>query len=633
MGYKINKITITNFKTFIEPFELELGGKNLLLFGENGSGKSSIYWSLYTHLQSCLKEQDIAHAGKYFDPDNKENLRNRYAAQNSDSGIVIEFIDSQTRVAVTYTDSKNLINTAIPGDSFIFDSLASSDFINYKYLYSIFDFRNSQEADIFGIFERDIFATGIFPETLHDIHGAETWKMNMRDWWEYLTKQAIAELPRRRNAGSAIIRTSAEYRAHQYQIGVFNRLLENYTQLIARYTNDLLTTDFPLPIRIKLSYRPLSFDMRDPHRHRVHNNRVIPPQIILTAELTDPTVQAGNRDIERPHTFLNEAKLARMAFAMRMAVINDKNAGAAARGAQILCMDDMLISLDMSNRLEVIDYILDHYSADYQLIIMTHDRALYRIVENKITKKKIDTQWLKKDLYCVDAEVSNKQYPYSELLNNKNPIIVALHYFSQHDYSACANTLRRCCEKTFRNLMPRNLQFDSNNKSLDLSALVGQMNQFTSLYGLSDVLPNLDIYREHILNPLSHDDLTSNMYREEMVRCIKDVEKFEEYTKEEIVSCNEHPEEFEMDIAGQSVVFEVRERWDYVITPDGQRFYKNVETIIKSSTMQDFAVNTKILVKKLYGDMCLKLRIAEDQRPQFEASIQHLPDAKQLSAY
>jgi len=633
MGYKINKITITNFKTFVEPFELKLEGKNLLLFGENGSGKSSIYWSLYTHLQSCLKEQDIAHAGKYFDPANTENLRNRYAAQNSDSGIAIEFIDTQTHIPVTYTDSKNLINTATHGNSFIFDTLASSDFINYKYLYSIFDFRNSQEADIFGIFERDIFATGIFPETLHDIHGTETWKMNMRDWWEYLTKQAIADLPRRRDARSAIIRTSAEYRAHQYQIGVFNRLLENYTQLIARYTNDLLMTDFPLPVRIKLSYRPLSFDLRDPHRHRVHNNKIIPPQIILTAELTDPIVIAENQHIERPHTFLNEAKLARMAFAMRMAVINDKNAGVAARGAQILCMDDMLISLDMSNRLEVIDYILDHYSADYQLIIMTHDRALYRIVENKITKKKLDAQWLKKDLYCVDAEVSNKHYPYSELLDNKNPIVVARYYFSQHDYSACANTLRRVCEKTFRELMPKNMQFDSNNKSLDLSALVGQMNQFMVLYGLSNVLPDIDIYREHILNPLSHDDLTSNMYREEMVRCINDIERFTKYSKDEIVSCNEHPEEFQIDIADQSVVFEVRERWDYVITPDGQKCYKNVETIIKSSTMNDFAINTKMLVKRLYGDICLKLRIAENRRPQFEDSILHISDTKQLSTY
>lgn len=632
MGYKINKITITNFKTFIEPFELKLDGKNLLLYGENGSGKSSIYWSLYTHLQSCLKEQDIAHAGKYFDATNKENLRNRYSDPSEDSGIAIEFIDTQTQIAVTYTDSKNLINTAAPGDPFIFTTLALSDFINYKYLYSIFDFRNSQEADIFGIFEREIFATGEFPDVLHDIHGTNTGKMNMRTWWKYITEKAIDELPKR-NGGKTIIRSTPEYRAHQRLIGEFNRLLENYTMLIARYTNDLLNTDFPLPVKIQLIYQPMSFDLQDPIRHRLRNSTVIPPKIILKAELTDPTILAENTRIERPHTFLNEAKLARMAFALRMAVINDKNAGAAARGAQILCMDDMLISLDMSNRLEVIDYILDHYSADYQLIIMTHDRALYRIVENKISKKKVEQQWLKKDLYCVDSSVSHKHYPYSEMVDSKNPIVEARSYYSKHDYSACANTMRRQCEKILQNLLPENMRKDINGQFFDFSKLIGQIPRFMTSYGMPDVLPNLDIYREHILNPLSHDDLTSNIYREEMVRCISDVEQFSMFDKTEIVSCKEHPEQFRIEINGQTVDFEMRERWDYVTAPDGTRYYKNIPVKIVASTIADFKIGAFMPIKQLFVELCLKLRIAEDARPAFDTAIYYQPDRKVLMDY
>ena len=632
MPHKVNKITITNFKTFNEPFELKLEGKNLLLYGENGSGKSSIYWSLYTHLQSCLKEQDAAHAGKYFDATNKENLRNRYSDPAEDSGIAIEFVDTNTGITVTYTDSKNLINTAVPGDAFMLETLALSDFINYKYLYSLFDYRNSQEADIFGIFERDIFATGVFPVTLQDIHGTETWKMNMRDWWEYLTKEAIDALPKR-NGGKTLIRSTPEYRAHQHQIGVFNRLLNDYTQLIARYTNDLLANDFPLPIKIQLTYRPMSFDLQDPIRHRFHNNKVIPPQIILKAELTDSNLQAGNTQIERPHTFLNEAKLARMAFALRMAVIIDKNRSSSVRGAKILCMDDMLISLDMSNRLEVVDYILDYFTADYQLIIMTHDRALYRIVENKISKKKAERQWLKKDLYCVDSSISHKHYPYSEMVDSKNPIVEARSYYSKHDYSACANTLRRQCEKVLQNLLPENMRKDINGKFFDFSKLIGQIPGFMTLYGIPDVLPNLDIYREHILNPLSHDDLTSNIYREEMVRCISDVEQFSKYDKREIVSCKEHPEQFRIEINGQTIDFEVREKWDYITTPDGTEYYKNTPVKIIASTIADFIVGATIPVKQSHVEMCLKLRITEDARPAFDATIYHLPDRKVLADY
>jgi Fe-S cluster assembly ATPase SufC len=41
---KITRIRLQGIRAFDEPFELDLaGGKNLLLHGANGSGKSSIY--------------------------------------------------------------------------------------------------------------------------------------------------------------------------------------------------------------------------------------------------------------------------------------------------------------------------------------------------------------------------------------------------------------------------------------------------------------------------------------------------------------------------------------------------------------------------------------------------------------
>ncbi len=54
---RIKSIQIHNFKFFNEQAPIELGkdGKHLLLFGENGSVKSSIYWSLYTLFESAYK--------------------------------------------------------------------------------------------------------------------------------------------------------------------------------------------------------------------------------------------------------------------------------------------------------------------------------------------------------------------------------------------------------------------------------------------------------------------------------------------------------------------------------------------------------------------------------------------------
>lgn len=53
-NWKIESIKIENFKFFKEPFSFNLKGKNVLLYGENGAGKSSIYWSFYTHFQAYM---------------------------------------------------------------------------------------------------------------------------------------------------------------------------------------------------------------------------------------------------------------------------------------------------------------------------------------------------------------------------------------------------------------------------------------------------------------------------------------------------------------------------------------------------------------------------------------------------
>ena len=66
MSWRINNIRIKNFKFFKDEFVLNVNGKHLLLYGENGSGKSSIYWSFYTHYQSCYKLPIHEEAQKYF---------------------------------------------------------------------------------------------------------------------------------------------------------------------------------------------------------------------------------------------------------------------------------------------------------------------------------------------------------------------------------------------------------------------------------------------------------------------------------------------------------------------------------------------------------------------------------------
>ena len=87
MSWKIKNVEIENFKFFKDVFSINVDSKNILLYGENGAGKSSIYWSVYTHFQAYAKKQQEAQ--KYFTANHAQNLRNRYAAADDDSAIRI----------------------------------------------------------------------------------------------------------------------------------------------------------------------------------------------------------------------------------------------------------------------------------------------------------------------------------------------------------------------------------------------------------------------------------------------------------------------------------------------------------------------------------------------------------------
>ena len=89
----IEKLVIKGFKAFPKEFELTLEGKHLLLYGENGSGKSSIYYALHCLYQSPLKDD----AGKkYFNrTDEHGNPNNQHLINlnidDDDSEISLHF--------------------------------------------------------------------------------------------------------------------------------------------------------------------------------------------------------------------------------------------------------------------------------------------------------------------------------------------------------------------------------------------------------------------------------------------------------------------------------------------------------------------------------------------------------------
>ena len=132
---KIESLIIKNFKAFREEITINFENKNLLIYGNNGAGKSSIFWALYTIIQSTTKQpEEIKKYFKIYDsllPETKQSLRNIFESDNEESYLKLKITDDVNVYKISLDDIANLDQQNLK------TLTATSDFINYKLLSSL----------------------------------------------------------------------------------------------------------------------------------------------------------------------------------------------------------------------------------------------------------------------------------------------------------------------------------------------------------------------------------------------------------------------------------------------------------------------------------------------------------------
>jgi len=126
---------------------------------------------------------------------------------------------------------------------------------------------------------------------------------------------------------------------------------------------------------------------------------------------------------------------------------------------KFLVLDDMLISLDMSNRMTVVKIILtDPDFADFQLIILTHDKAFF----NLIKRKTISQDWKYFD-FVRDNHPASRPV----IRDSKTDLEKAKEYFETKDFDGCANFLRKAAENILTHFIDPNMnEIDSGFETL-----------------------------------------------------------------------------------------------------------------------------------------------------------------------
>lgn len=614
MAWRINKISIENFKCFLDKFDsIEPNGKHVLIYGENGSGKSSIYWAVYTHFQSSLKEQTKQCAGKYFDCNHTENLRNIYSKDDMVSGIVIDFINDKG-VIQTYTDASNLINTSDGG--FMKETTFSSDFMNYKFLSKIFDFKNSKPVDLFDIFVEEIFPFVTFEQPCFDLNGIDLDESTSADfWWKHICRcyEEPGVLHRRSAKTNAAYIHDGYWHAYQNLLHDFNKNMKVLLYELQDAANEHIA-EFKLPLKIKLDLKEVSFDHKVTGTKRSYDGLLTKPSIILTIQIDD------KKDIEHPRSFFNEAKLTCVALALRLAVFDRKYKSEDC--ARVIFVDDLLISLDMSNRMLVIKKLLD-YAKEYQLFIFTHDYAFYDIIKDYLEIGQVKSDWKCYELYSIDKTLTNAKIPETYVKQGIDYINQAKILFSQCNYHSSATCLRKECEKQLQRIYPKNwiykINDDGTSQLKNLNNLEQKWNEFILRYGMNDnPILNLKGYRKRILNPASHNDNQSVIYRSELYLGIEEISRLSTMVKKTVATTPDiGSRKFVLEISNNlnaiQVVFVPNEEWN-MIEYNGNTYCENIYiNIVELIGMRSDTKDQ--LIFSIFNKACKELSINDEDRP------------------
>lgn len=651
MSWKLKRLRIENFKYFHAPFSLDVEGRNLLVYGENGSGKSSIYWALYTLFQSRLKP-DTASVEKYFDYTNGENLRNKYSAAGDASKVEVWFEDKDNLASPLrhYTISKGIVDTQDPADTFLAFTITASDFLNYKIFSKLTDKDNSVINDVTALLVKEVYPFADFDTDYVDLNGNHSGVRRASLWNEYIFN-ALGQL--KHQSG----KRRAHYDKHDPKYDRFKNLIRDFRDQLALYLDDIsqrattkLRDEFDVKdVEIQFEVDPAyEFDKQMPASPRYRDHTLHSLHIRLKAKLVNAQLVGGRTEIIHLRTFFNEAKLTCIGLAIRLAMV-DKKYMAGGNFAPVLCLDDMLVSLDMSYRVPVTKSLLQ-YAQRYQLCIFTHDRSLYNMMRGTIKEfGYLDNDWCYLEFYHPDPATEATIEPTPKWIEEKTTKDKVINYIYQGDYPAAGNYLRKYAEELIKGILPHNLTYGVNNKG-DVKNLMlkdlyektraTQNDGFCKLYDiLPAIMPDISKHLMRLMNPLSHDDKDIPIFRRELEDALAEVEKYEPIrdSKKVLVKRAEagvRRFKIEMSNGGltESVEFTTTEQWDYIVfpPPTGKK-YKNCEVKIVSSTCPSCMVDSKVRIVNVYNILCTRI-FAAAAAPAFDQTIQDVATGVFLSA-
>ncbi|MEA3387248.1 MAG: hypothetical protein U9Q66_02460 [Patescibacteria group bacterium] len=289
---KIKNININNYRAFYGEYQINLDGKNALVYGENGSGKSSLFYRLRDFFEASSHSVSL-----------DENI----FIQDSDKDTVsvgVDFFDrnDKSKTSSIKIDKSNTSTT----DLLMNNANKVKAFFDYKKLLKT-HFIDKEKVDIFNILIDDIlyYSSNRFS------------KNNFGDDWNKINKLKVTK------------KSSSNYTECETLLNHFNLGLKEKLETIKDKANTFIDY-FNYGIKIDFEFKDIDIYGK---QKDIRNN-----EIILKIEFFD-------KHIDKHHTFFNEARLTALEISLYLSSILSNPLEI---DYKIMFLDDVLIGLDMS---------------------------------------------------------------------------------------------------------------------------------------------------------------------------------------------------------------------------------------------------------------------------------------------
>lgn len=481
----ITKIQVENYRAFSEPEDIDIPtGNHLLIYGENGSGKSSIFKAIRDFFSSS--NQTVSFTNNCFLLDAGVN-----------NGNVTITIDG-TPPSLVFDSNTALSTNNIAS---IIQAAKIKGFLDYKNILKAhaIDVEPGNNPNFFNFLIRNILAEHSIPNPVGGVG-----QVRLLEEYNRIKQILLSRYSHSHAYQDADVQLTALNQSlfnKKTPKGLLNRIFIIANWYLRKY------------FQSKVKVNPLFTPIEVYKEHDFAKKEMF--------EEINFEVYFGNKLVADYPAFLNEARLSALAMSIFLASL--KVYPITQNELKVIFLDDVFIGLDNSNRIPLLEILRKEFILNgWQVIISTYDRQWFDLSLN----------WLKSNsIPCKQVQMFNESSPNPN--DPDKPVIIqegleyiekANKYFAAKDYFAAGNYLRKEAERLLKSLLPNEYRLKVSEPwgSEELTEFEGLKNKLKKYYEDCEIVfpisvkIAIDTYQRAVLNPTSHDDNSSPIYRKEI---------------------------------------------------------------------------------------------------------------------